>query len=410
MTQAHQDSGKAPAATMPADPAHYTPLPVLGFDSATLDSAGATWTAREILQQPQLWCELDAQVRSCAVQAFLAPLLQKPGLRIALTGAGSSAFVGDCLAPALLTHLQRPVDALATTDLVSDPQGWLLPTVPLLLVSFARSGNSPESVAALDLAQQCVRDCHHLVITCNAEGALAQRARSLPNACLVVLPPQSNDRSFAMTSSFSCMLLAAALAFGLVEGGGQGVAHISRAAQGVLDHALPLLQELLAQKFERVVYLGAGTGRGLAREAALKLLELSDGQMIAIADTPLGFRHGPKTIVNGKALVVVFLGNDAYSRRYDLDLLQELRRDGVAGRVLALSGQGGPALLPGDLLLGPGQDLDALGLCLCALVFVQEFALLSSLQLGKRPDNPNAAGTVNRVVKGVTIYPLESVA
>jgi tagatose-6-phosphate ketose/aldose isomerase len=68
-------------------------------------------------------------------------------------------------------------------------------------------------------------------------------------------------------------------------------------------------------RFERIVYLGSNALKGLAREAALKTLELSDGQVVAISDTPLGFRHGPKTIVNAQSLVVVMLGNDHYTRR-----------------------------------------------------------------------------------------------
>ena len=75
----------------------------------------------------------------------------------------------------------------------------------------------------------------------------------------------------------------------------------------------------------------ATSSQGLAREAALKLLELTDGRMSRCSDSPLGFRHGPKTFVNDRTLVVVFLSNDAYTRRYDLDLLDELRRDGRAG-------------------------------------------------------------------------------
>ncbi len=131
-----------------------------------------------------------------------------------LTGAGTSAYVGQCLAPALTAALGRRVEAIATTDLVAGADSYLAADTPTLLVSFARSGNSPESTAAVEIVQAHVRRCAHLVVTCNAQGALNLRARTLANAHAIVLPAATNDRGFAMTSSFSGMLLAAAAASG----------------------------------------------------------------------------------------------------------------------------------------------------------------------------------------------------
>ena len=377
---------------------------ILGIDRARLDGAGGGITAREIAQQPGVWPEIDALVtrQRGALAAFLAPLLARPGLRIVLTGAGTSAFIGECLVPALLGKGWR-AEAIPTTDLVSGPLRFLQPAVPTLLVSFARSGSSPESVAAVALADQLVGDVHHLVITCNADGELYRTARGAANAFALLLPDATHDRAFAMTTSFTSMLLATALAFGLVPAGtGSGLA---RPAAGVFEHALPQLQSLAAVRFRRVVYLGSNSLRGLAREAALKLLELTDGQVVALFDSPLGFRHGPKTVVDGDTLVVVLLSNDPQARRYDLDLLRELRGDGRAGRVLALSGQPAPDLGDGCVVLAGADAVDDVALALPYIVFCQSFALLQSLALGLRPDTPSVSGTVNRVVRGVTIHP-----
>jgi tagatose-6-phosphate ketose/aldose isomerase len=155
-----------------------------------------------------------------------------------------------------------------------------------------------------------------------------------------------------------------------------------------------------------VVYLGSNELRGLAREASLKLLELTDGQVVALFDSPLGFRHGPKTIVDADTLIVVMLSNDAQARRYDLDLLRELRNDGRAGRVLALSGRAEPELGADCVTLDGAAEAADLALALPYILFCQAFALLQSLALGLRPDTPSVSGTVNRVVRGVTIYPL----
>jgi tagatose-6-phosphate ketose/aldose isomerase len=273
-------------------------------------------------------------------------------------------------------------------------------------VSFARSGNSPESKAAVELAEQSLSECFHLIVTCNAAGELYRRGIELPNARVLLLPEKSDDRGFAMTSSFSGMLLAAARFCKLPLAG--GAAPASAPTLSLLESWLPRLQGLVAERFERIVYLGANELKGLAREAALKMLELSDGRVVSIADTPLGFRHGPKTILNGRTLVVVLLSNDSHIRRYDLDLLAELRSDGIAGRVVALvARQGGTTGHPDDVLVPGLANASDLGLCLPFAVFAQSLAFMQSLALGIRPDTPNAAGAVSRVVKGVSIYPLE---
>ena len=388
-----------------------SPMDLLGWGISELKSAGAHWTAREICQQPQIWLEVERLMatQSDALSRFLAPLLARADLRIVLTGAGTSSFAGQCLALAMSGRAAHRVEAVATTDLVAGPQRWLSRGSPTLLVSFARSGNSPESVAALELAEQCVDDCFHLVVTCDAEGALCRRARGMPKAYAILLPELSNDRGFAMTSSFTGMLLAAAMAFKVVPmDGTRGLALSRLAAQSVPDR-LPLLHALVAEGFDRVVYLGSNELGGLAREAALKMLELTDGRVIAAGDTPLGFRHGPKTILNHNSLVVLFLSSDPYTRQYEVDLLSELRRDAVARRVVGLA-ISPPAALHRDDVVFSHPTLDVahsgdLESCFPFVMFAQALALLRSLSLGIRPDTPNAAGIVNRVVQGVSIYP-----
>jgi tagatose-6-phosphate ketose/aldose isomerase len=399
-----------------------------GLTPEQIETRGGQWTAREIVQQPAIWQEVEQLVRSDTgnVAAFLTALLRRPELRIVLTGAGTSSFIGECLAPALLKQYGRWVGAVATTDLVASSENPFVRGVPTLLVSFARSGNSPESKAAVELAEHSLSECFHLIVTCNATGELYKRGIELPNARVLLLPEKSDDRGFAMTSSFTGMLLAAARYFELPLAAGvtpaTGATPTSGAAParaptptptptptlGLLESWLPRLQSLVTERFERIVYLGANELKGLAREAALKMLELSDGRVVSIADTPLGFRHGPKTILNSRTLVVVLLANDSHARRYDLDLLAELRSDGIAGRVLALiARQGGTTGHPDDVLVPGLANASDLGLCLPFAVFAQSLAFMQSLALGIRPDTPNAAGAVSRVVKGVSIYPLE---
>lgn len=380
----------------------------LGLDEATLERLGGLWTAREIAQQPAMLRETQALLaeRRDEIEAFLAPLLAKQDLRIILTGAGTSAFIGECLAPALSTRLRRRVEAIPTTDLVCAPNLYFDPQTPTLLVSFGRSGNSPESVAAVELADRLVGDLHHLVITCNPDGALASHGRRT-RGLTVQLPEATHDRSFAMTSSFSSMTYAALALFSGVEVMGKRVQAIAQAMQDTIADHTDVMRALADENYERVVYLGSHIFQGVARESALKLLELTNGALVTMFDSPLGFRHGPKTIVNDRTLIVVFFSNNAYTRSYDLDLLYELRGDGDAARVVAITAQDGVGLAEGDEIairgLETAEDVDLL---FPFIVAPQIFAFFQSLRLGLRPDKPNTSGTVNRVVQGVRIHEL----
>ncbi|WP_432543300.1 SIS domain-containing protein [Kineococcus sp. SYSU DK002] len=353
-------------------------------------------THREIRQQPDAWRELRDLLahRGPALREFLAPLLARDDLRIVLTGAGTSAFIGDIAGEALRRTLRRRVEPLATTDLVADPLGTLAEPLPVLLVSFGRSGNSPESSAATRVAEQVAPEVHHLVITCNAEGRLAREHADAPRSFVLLLPERTNDTGFAMTSSFSTMLLAVLLAF---EPGRAGtVDALADAATSLLERSGEV-EALLDGEPRRVVYLGSGPLRGLAQESALKLLELTAGRVAAFHDTPLGFRHGPKSVVDDRTLVVVLGSGDPYTARYDADIVAELRQD-HPGRVVHLGAQDFPV---------PGlDDLDD-GLRAVALAtFAQLLALGASVRLGCTPDNPFPDGSVNRVVRGVRIHEL----
>lgn len=382
---------KEPATPM-SDPLVVVPL-----------SAGSSepWTLREIRQQPETLRETQAVLAAqrARIDAVLKPLLATPDLRIILTGAGTSAFIGGCLSATIAQLTGRCVEAIPTTDIVSAPYLYLKAGTPTLLVSFARSGNSPESIAAVELANTHIGNVHHLLITCNAEGALARADGG--NAHVVLLPEATHDRGFAMTSSFSAMMLAALAIFSDIERFEARVEPIAKAVGELVNRVEPRMGSLACRGFKRVVYLGSGPFQALAREAALKLLELTDGALVTMFDSTLGFRHGPKTIVNKDTLVVVFMSNDPLTRAYDRDMIEELRSDAIAGAVLAISAQEEEGEVVTVHGLEHAEDCDLL---FPFIVPPQLFALHASLLCGLDPDRPNKAGTVNRVVQGVRIH------
>ena len=230
-------------------------------------------------------------------------------------------------------------------------------------------------------------------------------AARLRQAMTLLLPEETHDVSFAMTSSFSCMMYATLVAFSKPGAFDGRIGAIAQATRRVIQDTRHVLQELARHQYERVVYLGSGPFQSLAREATLKLGELTNGAVATCFDSPLGFRHGPKTFINERTLVVVFVSNDPLTRKYDHDLLDELRRDGRAARVIEVTARPrstGPRHAAGARH-GRRADVELLW---PYIAIAQLYAFHQSRTLGLSPDNPNKEGTVNRVVQGVRLYPL----
>lgn len=365
----------------------------LQLDAGHLQESGGHHTAREIRQQPDCWLETLGHVSrdQDGIGAWLDNIRSRTGLRVVLTGAGTSAYIGDTLAPLLSANTGLRVESIPTTHIVAQPASYFLAGTPTLLVSFARSGNSPESAAVVDIAAQLLGDDFaHLAITCNSDGALSKRASADQNSQVLNLSDDCNDRGFAMTSSFTSMLVAAAALF--LPEASTAVARAAEQVRPLLERDWNTLDRQDDALFSRAIFLGAGSLYGIAREAALKTLELSAGQVPAFCETPMGFRHGPKSLVDNDTLVVVLRSSDPYTQRYDDDLINELKHDGVA-HVEVLETRASDQAL-GDLTTG-----------LTAVAWCQIFAFLTSLRLGITPDNPSPSGHVNRVVQGVTIHP-----
>jgi tagatose-6-phosphate ketose/aldose isomerase len=387
---------------MPATPTEQ--LHHLGIREEELAASGALWTAREIEQQPhslQRTHTLLASVHA-QLQEFIAPIADNPLARIILTGAGTSSYIGGCLAAILDARLPARVDAVPTTDIVSCPHLYLHSDQPLLMVSFGRSGNSPESLQAVTLAESLVKDVRHLLVTCNAEGALNRT--QVRQAMTLLLPDETHDVSFAMTSSFSCMMYATLHALSKPGAFDHRIGAIAQATRRVIQETQCTLQELAGNKYERVVYLGSGPFQSLAREATLKLGELTNGAVTTCFDSPLGFRHGPKTFINERTLVMVFVSNDPLTRKYDHDLLDELRSDRRAARIIEMTTRPRSDVAR-DTLQVPGMaEAMDVELLWPYIAIAQIYAFHQSLTLGLSPDNPNKEGTVNRVVQGVRLY------
>ena len=387
---------------------------MLDYTKEDLIELGAEITTREIYQQPQVWQTAFENYKAQAdeIVAFLNGIGEKHDyIKVILTGAGTSAYVGDTLLPyfrKIYDERKWNFNAIATTDIVANPLAYLHKEVTTILVSFARSGNSPESVAVVDLAKDIVEELYQITITCAEEGKLAQQAHGDERNLLLLQPAPSNDTGFAMTSSFTSMMLTALLVFDKADlaAKAEKVSALMTLSQEVLDSA-EAIQKMVSLDYNRVIYLGAGHFFGLAHEAQLKILELTAGQVATMYESPVGFRHGPKSLVNEKTVVVVFGSTDSYTKLYDLDLVREVAGDEIARKVILLTDQKENLENVEQVIFSSQQLADDVYRVFPYIVYGQLFALLTALKVKNRPDTPSPTGTVNRVVQGVIIHPFD---
>jgi tagatose-6-phosphate ketose/aldose isomerase len=367
------------------------------------EAAGYFHTVREIASQPVVWRATADVVTSSfgGLRTFLGG-----ASRLLFTGAGSSYYAALAAASALRSCFDV-VEAIPSTEIVTDPEG-SLPREPFVLVSLARSGDSPESMAVVELAEALrPREVRHLAVTCNRDGALARSVGALGNrGFALLLPAETNDRGLAMTSSVTSMTIAGyGLAF-LASPGSYGsvVKGLAEAAVQILGRGSDLAARLAETAHPRAFFLASRPFVAGAHEAHLKVQEMSGGKVIAKAEDTLGFRHGFMAAVDTESLIVLHLSGHNYRRKYELDLLAELQAKGLGRTTVVFAdraeGAHGEVLEYGERPAVSDEYRAPL-----AMLPGQLLGLFVSLRLGLKPDNPSPAGVINRVVQGVRIHP-----
>jgi tagatose-6-phosphate ketose/aldose isomerase len=365
-------------------------------------------TLKEICQQPWTW------MRTCErMIALREPLLASVrGIKsLVFTGSGSSEYAGDCVRLPLQNELAVCVESVSGGNLLIHGTKALPKDRPGLLVSLARSGNSPESTGAVRILLESEPAYRHLIVTCNEAGSLAKTWHDHKDVLVVALPPETNDESLVMTSSFTNLTLAARF-LGLLdqpEAYRKLCATQSKICRDLVSTHFDVLPGIASSGFRRAVFLGSGTRYSASREASLKMLEMTSGRITTISESFLGLRHGPMSFVHEDTLVVCQLSSDPTVRAYELDLLAELDRKKL-GLCKVIIGEDVPesAGRAGDEIIhcpGLGELGDDDG----AIIFVvvaQLLAFFRCLEEGLRPDSPSEGGVISRVVESFPLHTL----
>lgn len=379
----------------------------LGFDETELELSGGINTAKEISGQPDLWRDIAKEISNIhpGIKAYLETCLDKVD-SIILTGAGTSAYVGISLEGLYYRKFKKRTIAVPTTSIVTHPEDYFSADSPVLLISFARSGNSPESIATVELADKVCNKCYHLIITCDENGALA-KYNSRHSKYLFVLPPESNDKSLAMTGSYSGMLLTGILLAWInnIDSILPQVETICSYGEKIVDEYSSALLKIAKKPFERAVFLGSGPYLGTATESHLKLQELTDGTVMCTRESFLGLRHGPKAVVHNDTLVVYIFSKNSYTLSYEKDLALAVAKEHNPVAQIAISEKN--IDLKFDLMMcfsDQDTELSEELLSVCYVLPGQILGFYKSLALDLKPDNPSVSNVISRVVEGVKIY------
>jgi tagatose-6-phosphate ketose/aldose isomerase len=346
-----------------------------------LATGGITYA--EIVQQFELWPDTLNRIIQWRSQN-LSPR------RPLITGAGSSAYAASAVHAAFSGSFTAP-----TTDLLLNAS--LIPSGCDALISLGRSGDSPESLGVVRLIQREHPALKQFSITCNSSGSLANATGVTP----ILLDPRTNDRGLAMTSSFSNMVLAG-IALQHADSLVATAERLQANSASLLNAAVEQARHWAHRAPSRVVVLGSNALFPLAREAALKITELTAGSVVAVAETFLGLRHGPMSFLREDTIVLCFFSSNAATRRYEIDLFRELEQKRL-GVHLAIAAE--DWLPPGIACIPPlAPELPDMLRTPFEIVFAQLFAFFLSVELDMNPDEPSPSGVINRVVQGVRIY------
>jgi tagatose-6-phosphate ketose/aldose isomerase len=372
---------------------------------------GLTDTPAEIAQQPDSWLstfDLFQSKRTQIVEFLSLAGLDAPGSRpiVFLIGAGTSDYVGHSLTYLLRKRWHCEVLAVASTDLLTHMDDLIIPERRYLWIYFSRSGDTPEGVAVLEAARKNP-DIHHLVISCNANGQMIRVADG-PRMFGICLDEDVNDRGLAMTSSFSNMVIF-----------GQCLAHaenlvpyeevllqLVRAGKNFLPHAADCAAALAKEAYTKACFVGSGPLRAVARESALKLLELTAGKTLTMSESVLGLRHGPVAALDQGTLFVCFLSGNRRTQQYERDLLEEIgKKRLVRSRIVVMGGEiSGKDSFAEQYLTDSASAIGDDYRPAVDVMFGQLLGLFFSLRWNLRPDHPSPNGAISRVVQHVNIH------
>src|SRR5262249_14607673 len=187
-------------------------------------------------------------------------------------GCGTSFYLAEAAALTWMAITGQPARAIPGSEVLLYPELVRAEGSGLQAVVISRSGQTSEAVRAAAMLRQQLR-IPALGITC-AEGSELQRA----SGAAIVLR-EADEKSTVMTRSFTSMLITLQYLAACRAGNTTFAEQLRLVAERFASQILPIAERVEAfveaNTFSDYVFLRQGAFHGIAREAALKMMEMS---------------------------------------------------------------------------------------------------------------------------------------
>jgi len=331
------------------------------------------FTKTEILSQPATWKETLQTLQSDWVGKLPNPQEYD---QIVLTGCGSTYYLSIWAARFLHCNSGVPAVALPSSELWYSGEAWLKPFKKVLFIAISRSGQTTETLRALEMfLKNHKKDA--LAVTCYKDSLLAKMA---PTS---VITEAGIEQSIAQTRSFSNMMWPIILMQEKYIPENLASTIYTFAHTFLTNYQQTALQIGQDLNLERFFFLGNGPLFGLAQEVMLKMKEMSLSYSEAFHF--LEFRHGPMSMVNNRSLIIGFTNKNTPSYPYEIAVFKDMQK--LGGKTLAV-GNIDKKSYGSDYLFDIGEKVPSPWIYPLYLPLIQLLACERSLAKGLNPDKP----------------------
>ncbi|MGL5346189.1 MAG: SIS domain-containing protein [Peptostreptococcaceae bacterium] len=383
------------------------------IDRDLLSGRKGIFTAEEIYSQPKIWKDTINNIyhNQDEIRSFTNKFLAIKKKRIILTGTKSLAFACEVCAKQLSSILGFTVESISSTDIVLSPKDYLYEDTTTLLISLSRSGNAQENVVATDLAKLIIKDLYQLVITCNRSGEIAISTKKNERNLVLLMPQEANDRGFIATGSFTSMMLSCLAVFFIndIESFKNDTVKLCDLVKKFIKNNAEKISELSKVNCDKAIYLGTSTSKFIAKDSAYKLISITQGIINTNYCTSIGLRSGYDIVLDNKTLTIIYLSDNKYTRKYDLDLARDLVNNKLINKlVIVTSNKDIEGLDVADYIFELGKieyDLEYdIFLPIQQVVFGQMLSYMVAFNLGIEPDDPFSNGCMKDNFEKLNIY------
>jgi glucosamine--fructose-6-phosphate aminotransferase (isomerizing) len=336
-------------------------------------------TYKEIVSQGEVWQSVLQELKQ---GGFGEKMLRSNNQKTSwlFVGCGTSFYLAEAAATSWTLLTGEPARAVPGSEILLYPALTRPQAANLHAVVISRSGRTSEAVrAARELRKEMQMPT--IGITCAEKSELEAECDS------TLVLKAADEKSTVMTRSFTSMLISLQWLAARRAGNAEFCTSLEVMAPQFATRIRSLAEYMEAfverPSFEDYIFLGQGPFHGIAREAALKVMEMSCSYSQSFHT--LEFRHGPKAIVTPQTALTFFVGQAG--QQPEVEVLEEMKH--LGGVTITVCNQANDNIRKAsDLVLELNLPGDELALLAPHIVPSQLMGFFTGVRKGLNPDQP----------------------